>query len=158
MEVRKIIITELEPAMDLHLRGLEDELKLYRQILPSRKSNPRGRAQLRQILNHMLQTRECEIFVAVENEEYLGYCLATKKIYPVEEPRICGCINGIYVKESARKKGIGKRLFGAAVDWFKSEEIHFVELFHMINDPRATAFWEKMGFKKVQYSCAKILS
>lgn len=157
MQIRQIKNSELDVVFDLHLEGLENELKLFNQIVPGKSVNKAGRDALKGILNHMMHTGEAGIFVAVENSEYLGYCLATKKVYPVENPKICGCINGLFVKEAQRRKNVGAQLFEQASRWFKNQGISYIELFHMINDPRATAFWEKMGFQKVQYSCVKVM-
>jgi ribosomal protein S18 acetylase RimI-like enzyme len=157
MQIRPMQPDELDEVMDLHIEGLESELKLYSQILPGRSVNEGGRGYLKKILLQMIQNNECFFTVAEEVDTLVGYCLVTKKMYPVENPRICGCINGIYLKDSARRQGVGTKLYNLAVKWLKKQNVHFVELYHMSNDPRAKAFWERMGYVKVQDNCAKVL-
>lgn len=162
MQVRAMHIHELEPVIDLHLEGLDQELQLLNQVFPGKQVDYSGRDQLTQLLQQVLQSGEGEIFIAVDENikgdaKYVGYCLVTKKVYPVEEPKICGCINGIYVKDGYKRKGLGQKLFDKSLNWLRQEKVTYLELYHMINDPRAKAFWEKMGFTKVQYNCARKL-
>ncbi|MBF0104971.1 MAG: GNAT family N-acetyltransferase [Deltaproteobacteria bacterium] len=154
LQIRKMELSEIDAVLDLHLEGLEREIRLLNQIIDGKSVDLSGRSQLKKILWQMIHIDEGRVFVAKEDNLYLGYCLATKKIYPAEIPPICGCINGIYVKETTRRNGVGTKLFKMAVAWLKQEGVTYMELYHMINDERAGAFWKKMGFVNVQYNCA----
>lgn len=158
IEVREMKIGELEKVVDLHIEGLGRELNLFNQIINCKSVDLSGRSDLKNILYQMFHTGECNLFVAKDDDQLVGYCLATKKIYPVELPKVTGCINGIFIKESHRRKKLGAKLYELAEDWFKREEIEFIELYHMMNDERATAFWQAVGYKAVQYYCGKRLS
>lgn len=157
MQIRQIDKSELDIIIDLHLEGLHREIEFLNKLISGKSADNTGKPHLKKALYHMLHTGECNIFVAKDENEYIGYCLVTKKVYPVEQPRINGCINGIYVKEENRRQGIGKQLFEMAASWLKKEHVKIIELFYMINDERAAAFWEKMGFKNIQYNCMKNL-
>jgi GNAT superfamily N-acetyltransferase len=158
MQIREMFLTELEAVMDLHLEGLEQELALMNLIFPGKSVDYSGRDQLNRLLTQVVTTGEGQIIVAIDQGKYAGYCLVTKKVYPVEKPKLCGCINGIYVKEPYKRQGVGTKLFQDAVSWLKREGVTYLELYHMINDERATSFWQKMGFKPVQLNCAMKLT
>lgn len=152
--IREMADSEIDEVLNLHILGLERELELVNQLVPQKSVDCTGRPQLKKILLQMKTTGEANCFVARKERDLLGYCLATKKVYPIEEPKVCGCINGIFVADDARRLGLGKHLFDIAKKWFEREGVGYVELYHMINDERAKAFWEKMGFAPIQYSCA----
>jgi len=155
MQLRELETWELDDVIELHIQGLTHELKLLDQIITFKSTNTKGKPELKKVLIHILDQDEGQIFIAKEGKEIIGYILVTKKFYPVESPNLCGCINGIYIKESSRKQGIGKKLFQLAEGWLKNRHITNLELYHMINDETATAFWKNMGFVNVQYNCAK---
>jgi len=157
MDIRQMQKGELEDVLKLHVNGLKGELKLLDQLVQCKSADLRGMPQLNQVLHQMLDRKECYISVAKLDNEIVGYCLATKKIYPIEKPSVCGCINGIFVSEKARRKGTGKKLFELTTGWLKNQGISYLELYYMINDERAFAFWKKMGFVNVQYNGIKKL-
>lgn len=147
--------TDLDDIIRLHVAGLHHELAYLNQIFAGKEFDPKGLAQLRQLLSRLLQTGEGQIFTALHQQKIIGYCLATKKIYPVETPKICGCVNGIYVDPAYRRLGLAALLFDKACLWFRQSQISYIELSHMVNDPVSTAFWQKMGFVPVQISCSR---
>ena len=157
IEIREMDMSEFDIVMDLHLEGLEREFTYLNKIIPGKSVNHDERPQLKKVIYNMLHSGECNIFIAKDTENYLGYCLVTKKVYPVETPNICGCINGIYVREHLRRDGVGTKMFKAAEDWLKKENVPYLELYHIINDEGAANFWKKMGFVNVQLMCAKKL-
>lgn len=155
MQVREMIMGEMSSVIELHLEGLQQELDLLNRIFPGKSVDYKGREQLGKLLTQILNGGEGQIFVATEAQKYVGYCLVTKKVYPVEFPKLCGCINGIYVRDDFKRHGIGTKLFQESVQWLKRSNVTYLELYHMINDERATSFWRKMGFIHVQVNCAK---
>lgn len=155
MQVREMVMSEIESVIDLHLEGLKEELDLLNTVFPGRSIDYNGREQLGKLLTQVIHVGEGRIFVAADGQNYAGYCLVTKKVYPVENPKLCGCINGIYVRDAYKRQGLGSKLFEASLNWLRSEKVTYLELYHMINDERATAFWEKMGFMRIQLNCAR---
>jgi GNAT superfamily N-acetyltransferase len=155
IEIREMVSEELDAVIAIHLKGLELELSLLNQIMPYKAVDHTGLPQLKQVLLRIIETGEGMIHVAGQGDSLTGYSLVTKKIYPVENPAVCGCITGIYIAEAARRQGIGRRLFDAAVAWLKREGVSYIELHHMINDARAAAFWRAMGFTPVQINCTR---
>lgn len=155
MQIREMQPAELEQVVQLYFEGLKRELALSSSLFPGKEAYAKGLGELTKILLKMISSNEGKIFVAMEEELCVGYCLVTKKYYPAESPQLCGCINGIYLKEEFRRKGTGQLLLRQAFSWLKSENVKYVELYHVINDEIAKGFWEKNGFKASQVSCAK---
>jgi GNAT superfamily N-acetyltransferase len=158
--IRNLKEAELEIALPLHLLGLSQELELYNQILPGKSVASEGTGTLLQLLKQMVSLQEAGIFVAEIHEAKVtaGYCLVTKKHYPAEHPSFVGCINGIFILDDYKRMGIGRQLYAHAEQWVADQGITNIELYHMINDPRATEFWKAMGYIPVQLSCVKSLS
>lgn len=157
MDIAAAGIAELDAVIELHLQGLAIELDLFNQIVPHKAVDTSGIGQLKQILARIIQTGEGVIHVAKEGATYAGYILATKKVYPVETPKMVGCINGIYIRDDFRRQGTGRKLVEESLTWLRRAGVHYLELYHMINDPRATAFWQAVGLKAVQLNCAMVI-
>lgn len=157
MQIGELDILDIEPILDLHLNGLQSEIDLLNQILPGKKIDHSGRSQLKDVLLQMVRTLEGKIFAARDGQKYVGYSLVTKKVYPVESPRLCGSVNGIYILDDYRRQGIGRKLFDVSMKWLKSEGVEYIELYHMINDEGAAAFWQSVGFVPTQINCARFL-
>lgn len=156
--IREMQLEELGQVIPLYFEGLKRELDLFSRILPGKEANTRGLGELTHVLLGLLREKEGQIFVASEdNSNLVGYCLVTKKLYPAESPQLYGCINGIYLHESHRRQGLGSRLLKAGLDWLKLQNVKGLELYHVINDEGARAFWEKQGFKTVQATMARWL-
>lgn len=153
--IREMKMDELQAVIDLHLEGLEQELILLNRVFPGKSMDKSGRDQLARLLTQVLNVGEGRIFVALDGAACVGYCLVTKKVYPVESPRLCGCVNGLYVRDAYRRQKVGTKLFDDGMAWLKKEGVSYVELYHMLNDARATEFWQRMGFTPVQMNCAK---
>lgn len=157
MEIRAIDLAEMDAVIELHLQGLKLELDFFNAIVPHKSVDIAGITQLKQILIRIVQTGEGMIFVAKDAATYAGYILVTKKIYPVENPKTVGCINGIFVREEFRRLAAGRKLVDEALAWLRRSAVHYLELYHMINDPRAQAFWQAIGLKPVQLNCAMVI-
>ena len=158
MIIRTVQENEIDHVIKLHLEGLQGELEYLNQLVKGKSVKANKEEVLKRILLTLVQTGEGQIFVAVHDGEHAGYCLATKKVYPVEDPSLSGCINGIYVKPEFRRQKLGLKLYQAAESWFKQDGISYIELYHMINDPKAVGFWKACGYTPVQLNCMKIIS
>ena len=155
MQIREMDLAELDQVIGLYLDGLKREMIFLESIFPGKQVSAKGVGELTKILLNMFKTNEGKIFVAIEGANCVGYCLVTKKFYPAEIPQMCGCINGVFVTQAFRKQGLGRKLYEASVNWLKQEGINYIELYHALNDDEAKGFWNTLGFKAVQVTCAK---
>lgn len=155
IQIRKMELIELPQVLKLHLAGLEHEMSFLNKIIPGRRIKSEEVERIAQIFSQALRSGEGQIFIAKDQKDYVGYCYVVRKFYPIEEPQICGCINGVYVKEIYRGQGIAKKLVEKSFDWLREHHVTYVELNHMINEEGTTAFWKKLGFEPIQLMCAK---
>ena len=90
---------------------------------------------------------ECEVLFIRRHEtgKIIGYIWAIIK-RPIDTGRV-GQISELVVTTSHKRKGIGRRLFQSCIDWFRSENVQRVEVNFNVQNPEASAFWARMGFK-----------
>ena len=62
-------------------------------------------------------------------------------------PELYGHIHWLYVKEPARRHGIGRKLIQFTSDFFASWGVEFVTVGYVVDNPEAAAFWPSMGFR-----------
>jgi ribosomal protein S18 acetylase RimI-like enzyme len=59
-----------------------------------------------------------------------------------------GEISDLYVSDDLRGQGIGKQLVSTAMQHFKNQSIHSVEVQIMSQNASGLAFWNSLGFQK----------
>jgi GNAT superfamily N-acetyltransferase len=64
-----------------------------------------------------------------------------------------GYINGMYVREEYRRKGIASRLLDAAAEWFTEEprDVGFYRIDVLAGEEDAAAMLESHGLEPVEY-------
>ncbi|MFA6449561.1 MAG: GNAT family N-acetyltransferase [bacterium] len=62
-------------------------------------------------------------------------------------PEMYGHIHWLYVREPARRLGIGKRLIQYTSGFFETWNIEFITVGYVVKNPEAAAFWPSAGFK-----------
>lgn len=95
--------------------------------------------ETRDVFEAFLQHDPRGCLVAEEDSRPVGICIATRY-------RTTGFIGELVVAEGMRRKGIGRRLFGRAVDYLESAGATTICL---DADVDAVPLYERMGFKKV---------
>lgn len=110
-------------------------------------------------LLEIFQNPATPVFVAVEEEQVLGYVFCI-----IQETKGSKCIfdhktlyiDDLCVDESARGKGVGKILYDYAVDYARGIGCHNVTLHVWEKNPGARTFYEKMGMG-VQQTTMEVL-
>jgi ribosomal protein S18 acetylase RimI-like enzyme len=87
-------------------------------------------------------------FIAEENGELIGTVLCGN------DGRV-GTIYRLTVSEKTRKRGIGKALVEKAAAALKNEGITSIRMFALKDNEGANAFWERLGFKKMDEAIAR---
>jgi GNAT superfamily N-acetyltransferase len=117
---------------------------------------PEADEHYRRYLVDCISKEDHRAFVAVENEEIVGYLLASKGGRPpVLSPRVQGAIHDACVTRPARRNGIGTRLVEAAMDWFRSEGLPMAMVAHALGNDESGPFWRAQGFRPYQASCVR---
>lgn len=92
-----------------------------------------------------------ELFVCEENQQIIGFAHVQLRYDYVEgtETTPVGYLEGIYVKEGFRQKGIARKLIEVSQDWSRfMGATEFASDVELHNDVSAR-FHEKIGFKEV---------
>jgi ribosomal protein S18 acetylase RimI-like enzyme len=105
-----------------------------------------------------LMTRDDALAViAKDGPQIIGYAIGRITTLPSFEHRFRGYIHDVYVRETYRRQGVGRRMVEAILDWLRSRGVTIVELTVAANND-ATAFWERMGFETYMYQMKADLS
>ena len=108
----------------------------------------------------LMERTDTPIFVAVEEENVLGYCFCQIHVTekdPVLENRECLYIDDLCVLEGCRGKHIGTKLYDEVVRYAKMRRCHAITLNVWEGNDTARAFYDKMGFTPQKTVMEKVL-
>ena len=98
----------------------------------------------------MLEASNNPIFVAVEEDQVLGYGLCKIKTV-TQDPVFCDCtelyIDDICVDENCRGKGVGTAIYEEILRYAKMRKCHNITLNVWCFNENAIKFYEKCGLK-----------
>jgi diamine N-acetyltransferase len=127
--------------------------ELHREALPwlfRKLEQPRSR----EVLEQFITAPGCATFVATDAAEspavgVLVVMLREANKSPMVRPARVAEIDSLAVDETARRRGVGRRLVQAALSWARDVQAERTELgVYEFND-QARLFWESMGFTTV---------
>lgn len=108
---------------------------------------PGALSAYRAYLGHHLANRDARIVVAEAEGRVVGFALAIiSSNLPIFLPAYYGYLSDLVVDPLMRRRGIGRMLVGALVEWLRGREITTIQLQHYDQNPTAAAFWRAMGF------------
>lgn len=88
------------------------------------------------------------LLVTESNDRIIAYCLARIQSYPpVFANRAHGYINDLMVAASHRRQGVGTALFLSAAAAIRAKGVHVLEVSFVPQNPMASSFWRKLGFR-----------
>lgn len=135
-----------------------DELVEMRLLLQYHveASNPRiwhtteqGKQEITRDIEQMLSDESGRVMVAEMEGNIVGYTYGTVSHRTSYTPRSVGFINGIYVREPYRRRGIGTRLVWELCKFFNAESVEEVNLRYVLGNREGEEFWKSLGFKPV---------
>ena len=131
------------------MRQLYEEFVAYHsQFDPSFLKIENHGEQFVEYANSFLGCTDKFCIVAELETKVVGYCLSLIEqkppVYP--NPKF-GYIDNLCVSSKFQRRGIGAALFDDAVKRFRSLDINRVECYVAMENPKSTAFWQKMHFK-----------
>ena len=146
IEIRKL--QENDDTSDLILLSREffEEYKSYRTDCPFIESFIES--DILTYFSKFLKSAEKTVFIARDNSRIIGYitlCLSCQPFF--WKIRKVGSISGIVVKKELRHRGIGKRLFEAAVAYFGSMQVSYFTVYTTDKNARSIEFYEHNGMK-----------
>lgn len=105
--------------------------------------------KIRKYLEEAIDDKDCEVFVALIDQEIVGTIRATVKDAPsFYKDNKLGYTDDLVVKEEHRRKGIGRELINKTNEYYQSKDISLVESkVYEFNKPSQGIF-KKQGFKQ----------
>ena len=135
---------EIVRADKSHIPEISRLFDLYRQFY---KCEPDLDLATSYITERM-ENDESVIFVAAEESELKGFVQLYPSFCSVEAIKIF-VLYDLYVDESARSTGIGKRLMDKATEFSKNEGASRIDLLTAFDNKRAQHLYEKLGYNRV---------
>lgn len=87
------------------------------------------------------------LYLAEDNGKIVGFISGyLKTLYPWFKTKTVGHISFLYILPDYRRKKIGRLLTEKASDWFKSNNVKYVEVFADEKNTAAVNAWSSYGF------------
>lgn len=112
--------------------------EMYYQLYPNFKGP-------KKLISTTKITAKCLFFIAQEDDEIVGFVVGTFIKYGASK---YGYLEELCVKETFRRKGIGRQLINRILDEYKKLETWTLFVMTKETDATAQAFYNKMGFMK----------
>jgi len=93
-----------------------------------------------------LKSDMSKVLVALDEGNIIGYCMGIEtKRPPVFRKRSIIEITDMFVLESYRGRGTGRRLASLMLEWARNRETDGIEVRASTRNPDAVRFWNSMG-------------
>ena len=144
MQIRRATLADLDA-----IEKLWQEMALFHQNLDSYfMLNDQADVCHRAYMGELLKDDTRRVFVANDGPNLLGYLMAEINSYPpIYEHTQYGHISALSVTASARRRGIGRQLLEAALDWFREQGLKRVECGVAVENSVSQGFWKDAGFR-----------
>lgn len=91
------------------------------------------------------------ILVAEDEDRVIGFALGTivdllPDIFNVEPG---GYLADIFIDPAYRHQGLGRELIEQMINWFREQQVHYIELSVAVQNKQAIAFWKAVGGREV---------
>jgi ribosomal protein S18 acetylase RimI-like enzyme len=142
----------ITPASESHIPEIvelwKEFMDFHSAIDPYFARNEEGHSRFEEWVRELMKSDSALVSVALEDDKVIAYSLSQiNKRPPLFKKVDYGYIYDLAVKREYRRKGIGERMLGKIVEWFKSREINRIELMVLSENKTAFSFWKKHGFE-----------
>lgn len=139
MEVSLIEIRFADPSR------LNDVVKLAMLLWPDNDE-----AELKLEFENILEDEKATVLLAVEEDLPIGFahCQIRSDYVEGTSSSPVGYLEGIYVVESYRHKGVARKLLKGCEDWVRSKGLVELASDCELTNKTSIAFHEKLGFKE----------
>ena len=102
---------------------------------------------------------DSKLLVAVdETDTPIGMALGEANSEDEHHRPPLGRIESVYVNESVRGNGVGRKLTAALCDFFKARDVNDISLIYIMKNAPAKHFWTGLGFQPFALSAKAPLS
>ncbi len=135
------------------IMSLWQESRMYHEKLDSRLSMvPDAASKVQGYCQEQLSSDSASYVLAIEDQQPIGYIsVQLQKGPPVFEYPQIGFIDGLYVKDEYRRRGIGKKLVSLALEWLQDKAIVRIQLTVAALNQGGIDFWKNCGFTELMY-------
>lgn len=146
---RDLIVRPARPLDLDRLVSLWSEYVSYHERIGRERIAPQGaELRAREALREDISDRFSQVLVAEVAKEVVGYTLGrTVPIPAMYEGRRLGVIHELIVSESARGRGVGRKLVAGLTEWFRERRAHKIEITILAENKDAMEFWERLGYR-----------
>ena len=148
LTVRAATMADLATVVELRLALLREhsENPIYRRLRPD------APARASRLFAAQLRCPGEVIFLAESDGAAVGIlrCVASAGL-PLLFPAKHGYISSVYVVPSARRHGVLRALFTAAIDWCRARGLREARLHNAVENETANAVWDALGFRVVEH-------
>lgn len=130
------------------LAGLWIEITRHHEPLdPLFRLRPGAEAEVRELLRSWLRDPDSRAFLAeVEGAAQGMVCVRIDRAPPILDEVERGEITDLFVRGAWRRRGVGRALADAALDWLASRGVGRVEVRVADANAAARSFWRSLGF------------
>ncbi|MBW2992997.1 GNAT family N-acetyltransferase [Candidatus Woesearchaeota archaeon] len=154
MEIRKATLKDYEQLKEMKMDFMLEEYKLFDKDINKRYPKVGMPRQLKK----NLKSKKVGFFMALDRGKAVGFIGGEiEKAHPFWRFKRVGYLFNLYVIPSYRRKGMGKELTKAILDWFKKRKIKWIKLHVYANNPRAHSLYKKLGFKDFLIELKKVV-
>ncbi|RYI26924.1 GNAT family N-acetyltransferase [Bacillus infantis] len=135
-------------AIDLIVKEGQDE---HSEALPY-IFNKVDRVMPESYYRELLEDPNCEILIAKISEEIVGFAVMEINESPAFDSMVTrkfAYMNDFGIKRSCQRKGIGKILFEACVEWSKNKDAASLDLNVWEFNKKAISFYENFGMEAI---------
>jgi ribosomal protein S18 acetylase RimI-like enzyme len=148
LTVRQATMADLAIVVELRLALLREHSQnpIYRRLRPD------APARASRLFAAQLRSPNEVIFLADHEHSTVGIlrCVASAGL-PLLFPARHGYISSVYVVPSARRHGVLRSLFTAAIAWCRERGLREARLHNAVENETANAVWDALGFRVVEH-------
>ena len=134
----------------------QELMDYHAQLDPAFETRKDGAKNWEQYLRGLMKSREARLFIAIEDDEVIGYSPCRIASHPpVLILEHYGLIMDMAVKQGHQRRGVGTMMLEAIYDWVKSIGLNRIELQVVPTNEIGYAFWRKHGFADYLHSLYK---
>jgi ribosomal protein S18 acetylase RimI-like enzyme len=148
LTVRAATMADLATVVELRLALLREhsENPIYRRLRPD------APARASRLFAAQLRCESEAIFLAESDGVAVGILRVVASAgLPLLFPAKHGYISSVYVLPSARRHGVLRALFTAAIDWCRQRGLREARLHNAVENEIANAVWDALGFRVVEH-------
>lgn len=142
--LRRGQVTDLEPLLELWHALMAFHGELDERFRPT----PDAREQMRPVMREWLTEPTYHTVVAEREGRLVAFIIGRiGENVPTVEPEFFGYISDMYVAPEYRRRGLGRRLYQAMIEWFEHFGLTVVQVNAAARNPTSQAFWRGLGFE-----------